>query len=131
MRRGGDAILLTGLDLPFLTGELVLFSRMPCNNLWTWSGLFDVCVSAPRVQGEPTGGRLRALMMDFVDDVYSGNVEKGGEVPIWSECMGVKLGVDSGLLLDEEEGEEEEEEEEEKVRMGMGSDGIRTLEVGN
>jgi len=67
-------------------------------------------------------------MMDFVDDVYSGNVEKGGEVPIWSECMGVKLGVDSGLLLDEEEGEEEEEE---KVRMGMGSDGIRTLEIGN
>jgi len=38
------------------------------------------------------------------------------------------LGVDSGLVLEEEEGEEEEEEE--KERIGIGSDVIRTFEVG-
>jgi len=38
------------------------------------------------------------------------------------------LGVDSGLVLEEEEGEEEEEEE--KERIGIGSDVIRTLELG-
>jgi len=37
------------------------------------------------------------------------------------------LGVDSGLVLEEEEGEEEEEE---KERIGIGSDVIRTFEVG-
>jgi len=38
------------------------------------------------------------------------------------------LGVDSGLVLEEEEGEEEEEEE--KERIGIGSDVIRTFEIG-